>query len=1121
MASIAVAIRYASNLAELKNNLSQALDRIEVTTAGANKLADSLGGAKMIQSAHNLVGAISQLKNGVDSLRPDEAATRLGQLERAMDKMQRVGQTVPTDMRKVADELRRVAESANTITPAPLDRLSERAVAAGSAIGSFLGNMAWSAVSNLTQEIGTFVARGAQLGGIERSFTRLATGIHQDSGEMLRAMQSASRGMVSEFDLMTAANKAMLLGLPVTSDSIRTMAESAVALGRAMGQSATKSIDDMITALGRSSPLILDNLGITVQVSEANDVYAARLGKTASQLSEAEKKTAFYEEAMRKAKDKTIELGEQTRTLGDIAVSVWTKFGDVVTNVAASMNTGVGAALSSTSNLKQFLADSYEFGIGQAVLLQNARVASTSAVRELTAEQKRVVDQMLSYGYDAKRISELIAGSNTASIQAYVSGLKNVPAPVKAATDAQKAYNKELDATVARWTKADLVPHVQHLQQALDRLQAKGLDSAEALAAVADDAEKLRKAGATLSPELQRVVRDFIEFNAQVDTSGKSMQKLLDKTKATRAEMAVPIPPPLPDAKELETKGIEISKLLGKGMGKGIDIEVPKVAAKLSTTLTNYLKTDLPSAVGDTLARAFEGGGDVLGAVKSLATQVGSTMGGMAGFAMGGPWGEAAGKAIGSLAGPIIGKVVGMFKNAGREAAVKFMDSFEGGAAGLREKLNHVVGGEQLWIQLTQGKNSAAQAQAIIDTINAKIKEQEAHVAAVTAAVEKYAFAFADKTPVEQLAEISEGLRTLQADHALLVESGLSTERATRAQATAYNELIAKSASVGTEMPLDLLKVTRELAQMGLLTEANTRALLGMKDQAVVDWKAMEDAAKKYNIPVEAMGDKFRAAKLGDEVRGLMADYELLTKGGADYNAVIAGMGDKFNSAAQDAHRYGVELPANMKPVLEAMLLQGKLTDENGNKLTDLSGIKFGETMAESTQKLLDKLDKLILALTTKVGGAAADAAAALEANLGGLSFNIPVNIGGAKGPTVETAHSGAMVARRIQRFHAGTARVLPFPSLASDEVPAILQTGEAVLRRQAVSALGADAIQALNGLDGSSARGASGSGSTVVDLSELRREVQALRQDQQRSSAQFPKDIARAVRDEFQKRTA
>ena len=68
---------------------------------------------------------------------------------------------------------------------------------------------------------------------------------------------------------------------------------------------------------GRSSPLILDNLGLTVKVGDANKTYAEKLGKTVEQLTEAEKKTAFYEAALEAARVKVEQIGGIQLTFGD------------------------------------------------------------------------------------------------------------------------------------------------------------------------------------------------------------------------------------------------------------------------------------------------------------------------------------------------------------------------------------------------------------------------------------------------------------------------------------------------------------------------------------------------------------------------------------------------------------------------------------------------------------------------------------------------------------------------------------------------------------------------------------------------------------------------------------
>ena len=60
-----------------------------------------------------------------------------------------------------------------------------------------------------------------------------------------------------------------------------------------MGITTTQAYNDIVTGLGRGSAMILDNLGIVVNSTEANEEYAKSIGKTAAQLTDAEKKQAL------------------------------------------------------------------------------------------------------------------------------------------------------------------------------------------------------------------------------------------------------------------------------------------------------------------------------------------------------------------------------------------------------------------------------------------------------------------------------------------------------------------------------------------------------------------------------------------------------------------------------------------------------------------------------------------------------------------------------------------------------------------------------------------------------------------------------------------------------------
>ena len=113
---------------------------------------------------------------------------------------------------------------------------------------------------------------------------------------------------------------------------------------------------------------------------------------------------------------------------------------------------------------------------------------------------------------------------------------------------------------------------------------------------------------------------------------------------------------------------------------------LPQVEAA-ATTAWGGIKAGLHSVlltIPDTIVQAFTGGGDIMGAVKAIATQVGSTIGGGIGFAVGGPLGKAIGSAIGSLLGPLVGKIKEIFskpewkevgKDIGRDLGVSISDA--------------------------------------------------------------------------------------------------------------------------------------------------------------------------------------------------------------------------------------------------------------------------------------------------------------------------------------------------------------------------------------------------------------------------------------------------------------
>lgn len=153
-------------------------------------------------------------------------------------------------------------------------------------------------VALLGNAIGDMATKAGQLELVRGSFDGLAASARQSSASMLAAMRGASQGMVSDYDLILSANKAMMLGVADTGEELASLLEIARTRGAAMGLSLTQAFSDIVTGLGRESALILDNLGITIDTQAAMDAYATTLGTTADALDSAQRKQALLNAVM-------------------------------------------------------------------------------------------------------------------------------------------------------------------------------------------------------------------------------------------------------------------------------------------------------------------------------------------------------------------------------------------------------------------------------------------------------------------------------------------------------------------------------------------------------------------------------------------------------------------------------------------------------------------------------------------------------------------------------------------------------------------------------------------------------------------------------------------------------
>ena len=283
-----------------------------------------------------------------------------------------------------------------------LKKIQKSALAAG---GSFFAAQGlingFKHIVNLSLETEK-VAQGFQALGANFDIARLD----------LNKLRQAVNGTVSDLDLMTEANNALTLGVADNVDQLAELFDSAQRVGKVLGLDTTQAVNSLVTGMGRQSKLMLDNLGIIVNVEKAYERYAEDMKIVGRELDDNEKKLAFNNETMRQLKETVKLLGDEslstseylsslaTSTEGFVATQ-WTFIQNIVGRTL--QNIGIAAkegeigmtsyteafnALVNVQDLEQF---SRELTAGLSMMPENLKKAKID-LEQLTTLFKELAD---------------------------------------------------------------------------------------------------------------------------------------------------------------------------------------------------------------------------------------------------------------------------------------------------------------------------------------------------------------------------------------------------------------------------------------------------------------------------------------------------------------------------------------------------------------------------------------------------------------------------------------------------------------------------------------------------------------------------------------------------------
>ena len=128
------------------------------------------------------------------------------------------------------------------------------------------------------------------------AFNRAVSEMGLNADEEFKKIKAASKGLIPDAEIKQATVSAMSLGVPL--ESMAGLMEIATAKAREMGTDTSKAFSDIALGISRGSPMILDNLGLTIKLGDANKKMADSLHKTVAALTKQEKTQALLNAVM-------------------------------------------------------------------------------------------------------------------------------------------------------------------------------------------------------------------------------------------------------------------------------------------------------------------------------------------------------------------------------------------------------------------------------------------------------------------------------------------------------------------------------------------------------------------------------------------------------------------------------------------------------------------------------------------------------------------------------------------------------------------------------------------------------------------------------------------------------
>jgi hypothetical protein len=413
-------------------------------------------GKVLFEAEDNTGSAVANVNAGLAEV--GRAAKKSAkEVEAAAERQQTAFSGAAERIRAATSGMGAMAEGGKTLRGALGDALSPFTVglgAATAAVGAFVGAL-----------------RFAEEWGQETRAAESATARLQVS---IDGARQAMGGLVDDMTLARVANKGFALGVVSSGDDLERLAAGVRAISEDLGEDPTQLLEDAITGIGRKSTAILDNLGITLNQTMAEEEYAASLGKTVGQLTAYEKSQAFAKVAIEKVGQAARESTKANDSFGDSAAKARAKWDNFSSSVYGFDAIG--------GRIRETLRDMDE----ETLKLFGSRNATDIArINRMLAESGLNYEQIKDYVVDINNIETLRGGqlSREQRLQ-FEKGLLELTGEALRHQEKQIANAERLAAEAEREAKAKAdADAVEALDHEVAILQAIGASEDEIVAA--------------------------------------------------------------------------------------------------------------------------------------------------------------------------------------------------------------------------------------------------------------------------------------------------------------------------------------------------------------------------------------------------------------------------------------------------------------------------------------------------------------------------------------------------------------------------------------------------------------------------------------------------------------